>query len=267
MQLTNLVNYLELLSSLARANTYNCIVLKKLNVDENLFHCLLTIVRRASFTQKDVLISLIITLLQSIWSQSMTVHQLDQCFKLLLTHRALIGPLLRLFKHLVHQIDSNQPRSFCSMPLSSTVGTKGGDNSRVTLDQLSALKYPHIDDPQNATNYARQSAFVNETLKTVQVQFPLTVSLWLRVNYPFDKHEAIEENSDDGEGSKKDGRPMLHLLTLHHEGVQLQFSVDSKAHLCFRLIHPSSSTNELRMKKLQTDRHLPPVLLLLLLQM
>ncbi|CAF4897406.1 unnamed protein product, partial [Rotaria socialis] len=78
-------------------------------------------------------------------SQSITVNQLDECFKLILIHRSLVGPLLRLFKHLVHQIDSNQPRSFCSMPLSSIVTSKGGNNLRLTLDQLFSLKYPQTD--------------------------------------------------------------------------------------------------------------------------
>ena len=79
---TNLVSYLEILSSLVRANSYNCIILKKLNIDGYLFTCLTKIVPRATFTQKDTLISLIITLLQFLWSQSITVNQLDQCFKI-----------------------------------------------------------------------------------------------------------------------------------------------------------------------------------------
>lgn len=196
----------------------------------------MTIVRRSSFLQKDALITLIITLLQFIWSQSMTVHQLDQCFKLILAHRSLLAPLLRLFKHLVHQIDSNQPRSFCSMPLSSIVTSKGGNNSRLTLDQLLILKHPPTDSRSNGQQNVRQCAFVTETLKTVQFQYPLTVAIWLKVNYPFDKHETIVESPEDDETTKKEIRPWLHVLTLHHEGIQLQFWLDSSPHLCFRMV-------------------------------
>jgi hypothetical protein len=239
---------LELLSSLVRANIYNCIVLKKLNIDGYLFTCLTKIVPRSSFIQKDALISLIITLLQFLWSQSMTVNQLDQCFKLILTHRSLVGPLLRLFKHLVHQIDSNQPRSFCSMPLSSIVTSKGGTNLRLTLDQLLSLKYPQLETEQTIPsviyNNVRQSAFVTETLKTVQFQFPLTIAIWLRVNYPFDKHETTDENQDENEElNKKDYRPFLHILTLHHEGIQLQFWLDSKPNICLKIVQLSSTSN------------------------
>jgi hypothetical protein len=222
-------------------------VLKKLNIDEYLFNCLTAIVRRSSFIQKDALISVIVTLLQFMWSQSITVNQLDQCFKLVLTHRPLVGPLLRLFKHLVHQIDSNQPRSFCSMPLSSIVTSKGGIQSRLTLDQLLTLKYPQIDPDQLIMHAnVRQSAFVTETLKTVQLHFPLTIALWLRVNYPFDKHETIDEGEVDEESNKKDYRPILHILTLHHEGIQLQFWLDSKPNICLKIVQLSPTSNHQR---------------------
>ncbi|CAF3860010.1 unnamed protein product [Rotaria sp. Silwood2] len=245
---TNLVTYLELLSSLVRANTYNCIVLKKLNIDGYLFTCLTKIVPRAAFIQKDALISLIITLLQFLWSQSITVNQLDECFKLILIHRSLVGPLLRLFKHLVHQIDPNQPRSFCSMPLSSIVTSKGGNNLRLTLEQLFSLKYPQIENNQInsfvSNNNVRQTAIVTETLKTVQFHFPLTIAIWLRVNYPFDKHETNDDNQDENEEStKKDYRSMLHILTLHHEGIQLQFWLDSKSNICLKIVQLSSTSN------------------------
>ncbi|CAF0928875.1 unnamed protein product [Rotaria sordida] len=244
----NLVTYLELLSSLVRANSYNCIVLKRLNIDGYLFTCLTKIVPRSSFTQKDALISLIITLLQFLWSQSITVNQLDECFKLILIHRSLVGPLLRLFKHLVQEIDSNQPRSFCSMPLSSIVTSKGGNNLRLTLDQLFLLKYPQIENNQinSSINYnnVRQSAFVTETLKTIQFHFPLSIAIWLKVNYPYDKHETNDENQDENEESiKKDYRPMLHILTLHHEGIQLQFWLDSKPSICFKIVQLSSTSD------------------------
>ncbi|CAF3399293.1 unnamed protein product [Rotaria sp. Silwood1] len=248
LYVTNLVSYLELLSSLIRTNSYNCIVLKKLNIDDYLFTCLTKIVPRSSFPQKDALISLIITLLQFLWSQSITVHQLDECFKLILIHRSLVGPLLRLFKHLVNQIDSNQPRSFCSMPLSSIVTSKGGNNLRLTLDQLFSLKYPQIENNSiNSSvnnNNVRQSAFVTETVKTVQFHFPLTIAIWLRVNYPFDKHETNDENQDENEEStRKDYRPMLHILTLHHEGIQLQFWLDSKSNIYLKIVQVSSTSD------------------------
>ena len=251
-QVTNLVTYLELLSSLVRANSYNSFILKKFNLDEYLFHCLMTIVRRSSFLQKDVMITLIITLLQFIWSQSITVHQLDQSFKLILAHRSLLAPLLRLFKHLVHQIDPNQPRSFCSMPLSSIVTSKGGNHSRLTLDQLLLLKYPPVESQAEEQQNVRQSAFVTETLKTVQFQYPLTVAIWLRVNYPFDKHETLEEKAEDEETAKKEIRPWLHLLTLHHEGIQLQFWLDSTPHLCFKVVQLVPNTNPARKSRNQS---------------
>jgi hypothetical protein len=253
---TNLVTYLELLSSLVRANSYNCIVLKKSNIDGYLFTCLTKIVPRASFIQKDALISLIITLLQFLWSQSITVNQLDQCFKLILTHRSLVGPLLRLFKHLVNQIDSNQPRSYCSMPLSSIVTSKSGNNLHLTLDQLLSLKYPQIENDQinssssSMFNTVRQSAFVTETLKSVQFHFPLTIAIWLRVNYPFDKHETNDEKLDDSEElNKKDYKPILHILTLHHEGIQLQFWLDSKPNICLKIVQVTSTSNQRKFKE------------------
>ncbi len=175
------------------------------------------------------------------------MNQLDQCFKLILTHPLLIGPLLRLFKHLVHQIDSNQPRSFCSMPLSSIVTSKGGNNLRLTLDQFHSLKYPQIENDQTISsviyNKVRQSAVVTEILKTVQFHFPLTVALWLRVNYPFEKHETNDENE---ELNKKDYRPILHILTLHHEGIQLQFWLDSKPNICLKIVQLSTTSNHQR---------------------
>ena len=246
---TNLVTYLQLLSSLVRANSYNCVVLKKSNIDGYLFTCLTKIVPRISFMQKDALTSLIITLLQFLWSQSITVLQLDQCFKLILTHPSLVGPLLRLFKHLVHQIDSNQPRSYCSMPLSSIVTAKGGSHMHLTLDQLLALKYLQIENDLSQSslsfNTVRQAAFVTETLKSVQIQFPLTVAIWLRVNYPYDKRENSEENNGKREDpTKKDYRLILHILTLHHEGIQLQFWLDSKPNICLRILQITSTTNQ-----------------------
>ena len=189
------------------------------------------------------------------WSQSITVNQLDQCFKLVLTHRSLVGPLLRLFKHLVHQIDSNQPRSFCSMPLSSIVTSKGGIHLRLTLDQLCSLKYPQIDHEQIILQQnIRQSAFVTETLKTVQFHFPLTIAIWLRVNYPFDKHETIDDDRNDEELNKKEYRPILHILTLHHEGIQLQFWLDSKPNICLKIVQLSSTSNNQR--KLFLDNYI-----------
>lgn len=249
--MTNLVAYLELLSSLIRANTYNCIVLKRLNIDGYLFTCLTKTVPRSAFLQKDALSSLIITLLQFLWSQSITVNQLDQCFKLILTHPSLVGPLLRLFKHLVHQIDSNQPRSFCSMPLSSIVTSKGGNSLRLTLDQLLSLRYPQIEHDSNISNnynYVRQCAFVTETLKSVQFHFPLTLALWLRVNYPFDKYETTEDNPDEHseDVNKKEHRSMLHILTLHHEGIQLQFWIDSKPNIYLKIIQIAVTSTEQR---------------------
>lgn len=233
--------YLELLLSLVRANSYNCIVLKKLNIDGYLFNCLTKIVPRVAFTQKDALISLIITLLQFLWSQSITVNQLDECFKLILIHRSLIGPLLRLFKHLVNQIDSNQPRSFCSMPLSFLVASKGRNDLRLTLDQLFSLKYPQIETTNLTNSNIRQISLVTETLKSVQIHFPLTIAFWLRVNYPFDKHETNDENQDENDDlNKKDCRPMLHILTLHHEGIQLQFWLDSKPNICLKIVQLSN---------------------------
>lgn len=194
--------------------------------------------------QKDSLISLIITLLQFLWSQSMTVNQLDQCFKLILTHRSLVGPLLRLFKHLVHQIDSNQPRSYCSMPLSSIITSKSGNNSHLTLDQLLSLKYPQIETEQTKSPNIRQSAVVTETLKNVSFHFPLTIAIWLRVNYPFDKHETNDENLNDNEESnKKDYKLILHILTLQHEGIQLQFWLDSKPNICLKIVQVTSASN------------------------
>ena len=246
---TNLVTYLQLLSSLVRANNYNCVVLKKSNIDGYLFTCLTKIVPRSAFTQKDALISLIITLLQFLWSQSMTVNQLDQCFKLILTHPSLVGPLLRLFKHLVHQIDSNQPRSYCSMPLSSIVTSKSGSHLHLTLDQLLALKYPQLENnllqSSLSFNTVRQAAFVTETLKSVQLHFPLTVAVWLRVNYPFEKRENSEENIQTREDlTKKDYRPILHILTLQHEGIQLQFWLDSKPNICLKILQITSAANQ-----------------------
>ncbi|CAF1316351.1 unnamed protein product [Adineta steineri] len=247
---TNLVVYLELLSSLVRANSYNCIVLKRLNIDGYLFTCLTKTVPRSSFIQKDTLISLIITLLQLLWSQSITVNQLDQCFKLILAHRLFVGPLLRLFKHLVHQIDSNQPRSFCSMPLSAIVTSKASHHLRLTLDQLLSLKYPSTENDQTNSslicNNVRTSAFVTEKLKTVQFHFPLTIALWLRVNYPFDKHEINDENQieNDELNNKKDYRPILHILTLHHEGIQLQFWLDSKPNICLKIVQLSPTPGQ-----------------------
>lgn len=246
---TNLVTYLQLLSSLVRGNNYNCIVLKKSSIDGYLFTCLTKIVPRTTFPQKDMLISLIITLLQFLWSQSMTVNQLDQCFKLILTHPSLVSPLLRLFKHLVHQIDSNQPRSYCSMPLSSIVTSKSGSHLHLTLDQLLALKYPQLEsDIQQSSlsfNTVRQTAFVTETLKSVQIHFPLTVAIWLRVNYPFEKRENSEENvAVREELTKKDYRPVLHILTLQHEGIQLQFWLDSKPNICLKIVQITSAANQ-----------------------
>ncbi|CAF0783003.1 unnamed protein product [Adineta ricciae] len=260
---TNLVAYLELLSSLIRANSYNCTVLKRLNIDGYLFTCLTKTVPRSAFLQKDALSSLIITLLQFLWSQSITVNQLDQCFKLILTHPSLVGPLLRLFKHLVHQIDSNQPRSFCSMPLSSIVTSKGGNNLRLTLDQLLSLKYPQIEHDSNISNsynYVRQCAFVTETLKSVQFHFPLTLALWLRVNYPFDKYETVEENSDErGEDiNKKEHRSMLHILTLHHEGIQLQFWIDSKPNIYLKIVQLTVTSTEQHLSDFHIHLHSVP---------
>jgi len=179
----------------------------------------------------------------------MTVNQLDQCFKLILTHRSLVGPLLRLFKHLVNQIDSNQPRSYCSMPLSSIVTSKSGSSLHLTLDQLLSLKYPQIENDQiNSSiicNNVRQSAFVTETLKNIQFHFPLTIAIWLRVNYPFDKRETNDENLVDSEElNKKDYRPILHILTLHHEGIQLQFWLDSKPNICLKIAQVASTPNQ-----------------------
>jgi hypothetical protein len=205
----------------------------------------MTIVRRTVFLQKETLITLVITLLQCIWSQSMTVNQLDQCFKLVLTHRALLAPLLRLFKHLVHQIDSNQSRSYCSMPISSIVTSKGDYHSRLTLDQLLTLKYPTNDHQLNA----RENALVTETLKTVAFQYPLTVAMWLRVNYPFDKHDTSDDNIDD---ESKEIRAYLHVLTLHHDGMQLQFWLDSAPCLCLKIVQPSPTTMDTR--KLSSTR-------------
>jgi hypothetical protein len=181
----------------------------------------------------------------------MTVNQLDQCFKLILTHRSLVGPLLRLFKHLVNQIDSNQPRSYCSMPLSSIVTSKSGNSLHLTLDQLLSLKYPQIENDQinssTMCNNVRQSAFVTETLKNIQFHFPLTIAIWLRVNYPFDKRETNDENLVDSEElNKKDYKPILHILTLHHEGIQLQFWLDSKPNICLKIVQLSSTSNHQR---------------------
>ena len=244
--ITNLVTYLEFLSALVRANSYNCVILKKLNIDGYLFTCLTKIVPRPSFIQKDILISLIITLLQFLWSQSLTVNQLDQCFKLILTHPSLVGPLLRLFKHLVQQIDSNQPRSYCSMPLSSVVTSKAGSNLHLTLDQLLSLKYPQIESEITPSTNIRHIAIVTETLKNVQLHFPLTIAIWLRVNYPFDKGELNDEKTTDenNDSTKKDQGLLLHVLTLQHDGLQLQFWLDSKTYLCLKIVQFTSPSNQ-----------------------
>lgn len=244
--ITNLVTYLEFLSALVRANSYNCVILKKLNIDGYLFTCLTKIVPRPSFIQKDILISLIITLLQFLWSQSLTVNQLDQCFKLILTHPSLVGPLLRLFKHLVQQIDSNQPRSYCSMPLSSVVTSKAGSNLHLTLDQLLSLKYPQIESEITPSTNIRHIAIVTETLKNVQLHFPLTIAIWLRVNYPFDKGELNDEKTTDenDDSTKKDQGLLLHVLTLQHDGLQLQFWLDSKTYLCLKIVQFTSPSNQ-----------------------
>ena len=201
---------------------------------------------RSSFVQKDTLNALIITLLQFLWSQSITVNQLDHCFRLILTHPCLVDPLLRLFNHLVHQIDSNQPRSFCSMPLSSIVTSRGGNHLRLTIDQLLTLKYPHVENDQapssTTSNKLRQSALVTEKLKSTQFQFPLTVAIWLRVNYPFDKYETTDENAVEiEESNKREQRLLLHIVTLHHEGIQLQFWVDAKPNLCLKIVQLSAN--------------------------
>ena len=133
------------------------------------------------------------------------------------------------------------------MPLSSIVTAKGGTNLRLTLDQLLSLKYPQLESDQTIPsviyNNVRQSAFVTETLKTIQFQFPLTIALWLRVNYPFDKHETNDETPEENEEiNKKDYRPYLHILTLHHEGIQLQFWLDSKPNICLKIVQLSTTT-------------------------
>jgi len=234
---TNLVTHLEHLAALLRANTYNCSILKRFHLDEYLFCCLTTIVRRSAFFQKDVLITLIITLLQFIWSQSMTVHQLEQCFKLLLTHRSLLTPLLRLFRHLIHQIDPNQPRSYGSMPLTSILTSKSSNQTCLTLEQLLTLKYVSIEQSFNV----RQSALVTESLKNVQLHFPLSISIWLRVNYPFEKPESIDDNSVEEQTNLKENRPWLHILTLQNEGIQFQFWLDSTPNLFFKLVQYASN--------------------------
>jgi len=133
------------------------------------------------------------------------------------------------------------------MPLSSIVTSKGGNNLRLTLDQFHSLKYPQIENDQTISsviyNKVRQSAVVTEILKTVQFHFPLTVAIWLRVNYPFEKHETNDENEDESEElNKKDYRPILHILTLHHEGIQLQFWLDSKPNICLKIVQFSSAS-------------------------
>jgi hypothetical protein len=134
------------------------------------------------------------------------------------------------------------------MPLSSIVTSKSGNILHLTLDQLLSLKYPQIENDQTNPsliyNNVRQSAFVTETLKTVQLHFPLTIAIWLRVNYPFDKHETNDENLDDSEElNKKDYRTILHILTLHHEGIQLQFWLDSTPNICLKVVQVTSASN------------------------
>ena len=179
-----------------------------------------------------------------LWSRSITVNQLEQCFKLILVHRSLIKPLLCLFKYLVHQIDSNQPRSFCSMPLSSIMTLKNENNPRLTLDQLLTLKYPQIENKQiissNIYNNVRQSAFVTETLKNIQFHFPLTVTIWLKVNYPFNKYEKYNEDEE------LNVEHVLHILTLHQESIQLQFWLDSKPTIYLKIVQSSSTLNNQR---------------------
>jgi hypothetical protein len=135
------------------------------------------------------------------------------------------------------------------MPLSSIVTSKSGNALNLTLDQLLSLKYPQIENDQtnsSATyNNVRQSAFVTETLKTVQFHFPLTIAIWLRVNYPFDKRETNDENREENEElNKKDYQPILHILTLQHEGIQLQFWLDSKPNICLKIVQVSSAADQ-----------------------
>ena len=227
--------YLELLSSLVRANSYNCFILKRMGLDEFLFHCFMTIIRRPNFQFKEALINLMIPLLQFLWSQSMTVHQLDQCFKLLLTNRSLLAPLLCLFKHLVHQIDSNQPRSYCSMPLSSFRTSKSETYSRLSLDELAALRYPIEDQNKVRCPNIRKLSFATETLKNVIFQYPLTLSIWIRVNYPFNKHENQQDLPTETELNNGSSDLCLHLVTLYHETVQYQFWIDPAPKLLLKI--------------------------------
>jgi hypothetical protein len=145
------------------------------------------------------------------------------------------------------------------MPLSSIVTSKGGNHLHLTLDQLLFLKYPPIENDQINFN-VRQSAFVTETLKSVQLHFPLTIAIWLRVNYPFDKRETNDEKLDDSEElNKKDYRPILHILTLHHEGIQFQFWLDSKPNICLKIVQFTSASNQ---RKLSFEENRRTIILL-----
>ncbi|CAF1046492.1 unnamed protein product, partial [Didymodactylos carnosus] len=247
---TILINYLEKLSYLTKTTKYNQILLKKLHFDEYLFHILLTVGRRHTFQSKDLLIQLIITILQNIWSNSINVNQLEQCFKLFLTHRSLIQPILKLFKYLITYADPNQPRAYSPQPLTSGIGIASGSAFCLTVNTLTAL----LTEPHQSTNVvlnSRESAMITEPLKSTQIQFPLTLSLWLKVNFPFiqqfnqqqQKHNGHENQHDqfdnslkqptsqnqniDGVTEKNNDQLLLHVLTLHNEQYQFQFWLDS----------------------------------------